>query len=171
MTFTFTGTDETNATCSGLGYNFQRLAAVDLTYYDPLSDSYLYVRPCGIVTAPNCTNSAFGERTSFCQLTPGSPTTVESLMVYSPSEVSYLYLANGVQQIAQNGQFCPQVSGPAVTLLNFICDPTVPASSTAASITGFVQSPVCVFSVNITTAMACRPLATETTRPLTHPPH
>ena len=158
ISFTFTGIEDTNDTCGGLGYDFHNISQSDLWYWDAGNSTVIYLRVCGWVSQPNCSLvlAAQGYRGSMvCQANSDENGQVAGgifqLSRYNPNAFYWQYLPNGVRGTIQDGQYCQPTFQPRVTVLNFLCDPT----ALQANITQYYEDPTCTYNIDISTNIAC----------------
>ena len=139
--------------CGSLGYNFASLMSTDLSYLDQANGYIYYYRPCGQVSNTACALQNGTYDASLCQVAI-NPSTLQptgvatNLAVYNPSAAVWSYLPNGVQMAIQDGQKCG--TQPRAAIVNYIC-----GTSAAASIVFEREGPSCVFTINVTTTLAC----------------
>jgi len=158
LTFNFTGIEDTNSTCGGLGYDFSNISMTDLTFWNQSSGYVYFLHLCGAVTQPYCAASLaqVGYRTMICQADAdgsGAPTnSTFALAAYNPNALYWQYLSNGVRATVQDGMLCSEgAKQPRVSILNFLCDP----AAVNAHITGAVEQPSCTYTFTVSTNIAC----------------
>ena len=91
--YTFLGTDVSQSTCGGAGFDFSAYAALpDLVYTNPTNSSInFYYNPCGVVSVSACTSTVGAEHAAAC-LVRG--TTATLIADYEPQQALYRALPN-----------------------------------------------------------------------------
>ena len=112
ITFNFTGIEDNNNTCGGLGYDLRNISTSDLRFFNSSSGALYYLRVCGVVSQPYCAATLLpqGYRPMICQADAddnGAATNfTAALAVYNPNAIYWQYLANGVRATIQRTAWC-----------------------------------------------------------------